>query len=238
MGSDAPDRGAPPLPRPISPTDWHDRVDVWRDRVADAIEADRLWRSLAGLVALGVTVFAGWWLLRPPTSAPPIEASLPLIEPGAIATADPAPDPDARIVVHVAGAVVRPGLVELLPGARVADAVNAAGGGGVDADLDRINLAQPLIDADRVYVPHVDEVVVPGVAIAGDDTGVAGPIDLNQATADQLDELPGIGPATAAGIVRFREENGNFSAVAQLEDVPGIGPAKLDQLRDLVTVRP
>lgn len=235
MGSDPPDRGVAPLPRPTRTPDWRDRADEMRDRLADAVEARGLWRAVVGGVAVVLVVGAGWWLLRPAATGPPIEDSLPLLEPASLPSVVAESEP-ARIVVHVAGAVAQPGLVELEAGSRVATAVAAAGGGLADADLDRINLALPLSDADRVYVPQVGEVVAADPA-AGVDVPT-GPLDLNRATTAQLDELPGVGPATAANIVRFRDEHGDFASVAALEDVPGIGPAKLDQLRDLVTVAP
>jgi competence protein ComEA len=151
----------------------------------------------------------------------------------------------ARIVVHAAGAVGRPGLYRLPRDARVADLLDVAGGPTPEADLDRLNLAAPLSDGQRLYVPRRGEpspaVVGPeGGAVVGSGGGVtsapSGPIDLNTATAEELDALPGIGPATAAAIVSHRERNGPFSSVDGLLDVRGIGPAKLEALRDLVTV--
>ena len=149
-----------------------------------------------------------------------------------------------EIVVHAAGAVARPGLQRLAVGARVADLLDVAGGPTPDADLDRLNLAAPLADGQRLYVPRLGETtpapVSPegggGAVGSGDATGgAAGPIDLNTATAEQLDALPGIGPATSAAIVDHRERNGPFGSVDDLLDVRGIGPAKLEGLRDLVT---
>jgi len=142
-------------------------------------------------------------------------------------------------VVHVAGAVAAPGLHELPPGARVADAVAAAGGLAPQADSARINLAAPVVDGERVYVLQVGEqeppvAVSPPPASAGDPG--SGPVDLNTADADALDSLPGVGPATAAAILQHRAEVGAFTSVDQLLDVPGIGEAKLEALRDLVTV--
>ncbi len=103
-----------------------------------------------------------------------------------------------------------------------------------------LNLAAPLVDGERIYVPRVGE-NVPVAAVdvttsGGDDAHPSGPIDLNHATVEQLDELPGIGPTTAAAIVDHREQNGPFATVDDLEAVRGIGPAKLEAIRDLVTV--
>ncbi|HEY6533914.1 MAG TPA: ComEA family DNA-binding protein [Acidimicrobiales bacterium] len=152
----------------------------------------------------------------------------------------------AEIVVHAAGAVARPGLQRLAPGARVADLLDAAGGPAPDADLDRLNLAAPLADGQRLYVPRVGEsapapVSPEGGGGAGGGSGGSGgtaaptgPVDLNTATAEELDALPGVGPATAAAIIDHRERNGRFGSVDDLLDVRGIGPAKLEGLRDLV----
>ena len=137
----------------------------------------------------------------------------------------------------MAGAVVRPGVYRLPPGGRVADAIEAAGGPAPGAELHRLNLAAPLVDGSQVYVPLAGEAPPAGAAAPGAGAEAPpGPLDLNTATAAQLEELPGIGPATAAAIVDAREERGGFASVDDLLDVRGIGPAKLEALRDLVTV--
>jgi competence protein ComEA len=162
--------------------------------------------------------------------------------PGAAATSSTT---TGEIVVHAAGAVARPGLQRLAPGARVADVLEAAGGPAPDADLDRLNLAAPVVDGQRLFVPRIGEVAPPAVAPDGgvatgsgggatDEPAASGPIDLNTATAEELDALPGVGPATAAAIIDHRESNGRFASVDDLLDVRGIGPAKLEGLRDLV----
>lgn len=159
------------------------------------------------------------------------------------------------VVVHVAGAVHQPGVVTLPAGSRTIDAVDAAGGFVPGADPDRVNLAAPLIDGSRLVVPLVGQVapveLVPdaggtqgggATARSADRTGSppssAAPVDLNTADAAALDALPGVGPATAAAIISHRDEHGPFSSVEDLLDVRGIGEAKLDALRDLVTVGP
>lgn len=164
-----------------------------------------------------------------------------------VASGGPTSTTTVGIVVHAAGAVARPGLQRLAPGARVADLLEAAGGPTTDADLDRLNLAAPLADGQRLYVPRAGEsapaAVGPdgGAASSGGTGGsgttpASGPVDLNTATADQLDALPGVGPATASAIIDHRERNGSFATVDDLLDVRGIGPAKLEGLRDLVVV--
>ena len=154
--------------------------------------------------------------------------------------------------VAVAGAVVRPGLYRVPADTRVSSLITAAGGLTLEADPDRINLAAPVRDGERVYVPRRGEpgapAVIAGTAGAGGGAGAVpapggegaggpkGPVNLNQASAEQLDGLPGVGPATARAILEHRRAHGPFTTVEQLAEVRGIGPAKLDQLRALVVV--
>jgi competence protein ComEA len=143
------------------------------------------------------------------------------------------------VVVHVVGAVGAPGVQRLPSGSRAVDAVAAAGGTVPEADLAGLNLAAVLVDGQQLYVPRVGEVppaAVPPAAGSTGPSGPAAPVDLNSATLDELDELPGIGPTTAQAILDHREQNGPFSTVEELLDVRGIGDAKLEQLRDLVAV--
>jgi competence protein ComEA len=156
----------------------------------------------------------------------------------------PAPEdsdaPAAAVIVHVAGAVAQPGVVELPAGSRVVDAVRAAGGLRADAEPDRVNLAAELSDGQRVVVPVVGQEVPAEVVPSGpppqDTPGGAGKVDVNAAGAPELESLPGIGPATSAAIVAHRERHGPFRSVDSLLEVRGIGEAKLEALRDLVTV--
>ena len=138
------------------------------------------------------------------------------------------------VVAHVAGAVARPGLYRLGGAPRIADAIDAAGGPAPDADLDAVNLAAPVADGERVYLPRRGE--VPPVA-AGGVVAEAGPLDLNTATAEQLEDLPGVGPSTAAAILAYRQEHGRFRSVDELLEVRGIGEARLAELRPKVRVR-
>ncbi|MFE7605152.1 helix-hairpin-helix domain-containing protein [Brachybacterium paraconglomeratum] len=160
----------------------------------------------------------------------------------------------AELVVHVSGAVASPGVVRLPPGARVDDALRAAGGATGEAELASVNLARPVVDGEQIHVPVPGEeppaVAAPapaadappaGDAGAGDGTAgggeeVGGLIDLNTASVAELDELPGVGPAIAQRIVDHREQNGPFESVDQLEEVSGIGPATLEKMRDRATV--
>ncbi len=138
----------------------------------------------------------------------------------------PTIDRAGSITVHVSGAVARPGLVSIPDGSRMADAVAAAGGALPTADLGSINLARQIRDADHVIVP------VRGGGTAA--TEEASGIDINNASASELEALPGVGPVLAGRIVAFRTERGPFSSVEDLLDVPGIGEAKLAQMRDAI----
>lgn len=145
------------------------------------------------------------------------------------------------LLVHVAGAVGAPGVVSLPEGARVVDAIEAAGGAREDADTDQLNLARPVVDGEQVRVPVVGEVLEaasPGPQASSTASGGsgAGPINVNTATASELEALPGIGPALAERIVSHREANGPFKSLDDLTDVPGIGKAKLEALRTEATV--
>lgn len=168
--------------------------------------------------------------------------------PEVVAPLEPVGEATARraLVVHVVGAVRRPGLYRLREGARVADAVSRAGGATRAAELTALNLAAPLVDGVQVLVPP--RVAVSGVdgptASSADASGeVAGTVagglgrkvSLSSATADELDELPGVGPITAQKILDYRAEHGSFRSVDDLDAVPGIGPTRIEQLRDLVT---
>lgn len=139
----------------------------------------------------------------------------------------------ARLVVHVVGAVRRPGLYRLPEGSRVADAVARAGGPAAAANLQGINLAAPLADGLQVVVP-VRETRAAGTAGTA-PAARAGPVSLSGATAAELDALPGIGPVTAQRIVDYRTAHGGFRSVEELDSVPGIGPARVEQLKKLVT---
>ncbi len=137
------------------------------------------------------------------------------------------------MLVHVSGAVIRPGIVELPAGSRIADAVAAAGGATRSANLTAINLAAPISDGAQLVVPRHGDAGPAVQAQSGNDT-TAGLVRLNSATVAELIELPGIGPVLAERIVRHREERGPFVVVEDLLDVAGIGEAKLLELRAFV----
>ena len=142
--------------------------------------------------------------------------------------------PGVRVVVHVSGAVVRPGLVTVDGEPRVADVIAAAGGAIRSADLGRLNLAATVRDGEHIHVPSTEDHVASAAGVGA--TAAAGNgIDLNTADAATLEQLPGVGPVLAGRIVAHRDERGPFATVEDLLDVPGIGEAKLAMLRDDVT---
>lgn len=141
----------------------------------------------------------------------------------------------ARLVVHVVGAVRRPGLYRLAHGARIADAVRRAGGATRRADLSLVNLAAQISDGTQVVVPRRAVVeAAPSEDQGGAPASATGPVHLNTATLEQLDALPGVGPVTAQKILDYRQQHGAFSSIEDLDAIPGIGSARLEQLRDLV----
>ncbi|MGW1742263.1 helix-hairpin-helix domain-containing protein [Nocardia sp. NPDC001965] len=244
------------------PADRRDRLIPARFRGALLDSGRRGVTTMAGIGLLTalVTVVVVLWDRPVAQSVPPLPAVLPAalpVDSPAPVDAPPAPDgaptraQPAELVVSVVGLVGRAGLVRLPPGARVADAISAAGGALDGADLAGLNLAQRLSDGDQVRVgaagpgapPPGSATISGGAGEAasaggtGDSAPTAGaPVDLNAATEADLDALPGVGPVTAKAIVAWRETNGRFTDVAQLAEVDGIGPARLARLRALVTV--
>ena len=185
-------------------------------------------RHMLALWALGlvvVVVLGVRHLGRDDNAAP---ASAPAIQVGETGGSS------ARVTVHVAGAVERPGVYRLSSRSRVVDAVRRAGGARRRADLSALNLAAKLEDGRQVVVPLRPPPGAPVAAAGG--TVPAGPIDINTATAEQLDELDGIGPGMAGAILDYREEHGGFGSIEELGQVPGIGEKRLAALREKVRV--
>ena len=199
-------------------------------------------RAVAG-VALAVLLsaaFTGWRVLAARARADPLPATAlgsaaPLVATSGRAAAAPSRGPTGQVVVvDVVGQVRRPGLVRLPAGSRVDDAVQAAGGAVPGTDLSGVNLARVLVDGEQIAVGITPRVPPPGTS--GTSGAGAGLINLNTATAGQLDSLPGIGPVLAQRVLDWRTEHGRFVSVDQLRQVSGIGEAKFADLRALVTV--
>jgi competence protein ComEA len=172
---------------------------------------------LAGVMAVvALAVALALWWQRPVPESPP---DLPVAEAAAVTHAE------EQLVVNVVGLVPNPGLVTVPNGARVADALQAAGGANPGADLTPLNLARKVIDGEQLAV---------GIPAPQPTTAATEPLSLNTATKDQLDTLPGVGPVTAQRIVDRRQKRGPFTSLDQLSEIEGIGDAKLARLRDLV----
>ena len=185
---------------------------------------------LLAAVALALLLLAARYLLPAGTATP----AAPLPPPPGPGTG--AAGPSARVVVDVVGEVRRPGLYRLADGSRIADAVARAGGATRKAELAQVNLAAPLADGEQVVVPGRGSAAAaaPAATGGGDAAAPSAPIQLSTATIEQLDSLPGVGPATAQKILDYRTKHGAFSSVDELDAVPGIGPKRLEQLRELV----
>jgi competence protein ComEA len=237
-------RAALGLPPPITAPSLADRVGA----VADALgtSASRLLVGAAIAVLLAGAI--AWSLLAAP-APPPNDDAIPRAAAGSSSSGSssrqsapgpPAANPSEVVVVYAAGAVMRPGLYRLASSARAADVLDAAGGPAPDADLDQLNLAALVGDGERVYVPRRGERPPDALATGPPGSRTAGPptfpLNLNSATAEQLDALPGVGPATARAILAWREQHGRFKRVDDLLNVRGIGMAKLDALRAQVKV--
>jgi competence protein ComEA len=171
--------------------------------------------ALAAVVVIGAGAYA--WFARPQ----PIHVA------PAPGKASEEPATGAVFIVAVAGRVKTPGLVRVKPGARVADAIDAAGGVLPGTDLSTVNLARKVVDGELITI---------GTAAGSANPGQPGKVNLNTATAAQLDALPGVGPVLAERIVAYRESKGGFRSVGELRQVEGIGDAKYDEIKDLVVV--
>ena len=226
----------------------------WLARVrADPGRAGAIALAAIAAIAVLVTVFT---LMRE-QPAPVISAKLPPVDMAATASRGPSAGPSTRpnqpLVVSVVGLVHTPGLVTLAPGARIADALKAAGGSTEGADTSGLNMARQVDDGEQIVVGMAPVKGQPAVLGSSVSPGSAAPdpssstprpakgaptalINLNTATVEQLDTLPGVGPVRAAAIVAWRNANGKFTSVDQLGEVDGIGPGRLEKLRPLVRV--
>lgn len=181
--------------------------------------------GLSYILVAGVAFLAARW---------PAPGGVQILPPAPSPTPQPSPTM-ASARVYVSGAVVAPGVYTLPPESIAQDALNAAGGPAQDADLSLVNLAAPVSNGQQVHVPRVGEKVAQKTPSSA-PPALTGPLNLNTATAADLEQLPGIGPALAARIIRYRQEHGPFRTVDALLLVSGIGPATLDRIRSLVTV--
>ncbi len=198
-------------------------------------------RLIGSFLSLIAVALAGWWLLRVPP--PPPEDSIPIASTvttlSLTTISPPTTSPFSKITVHIAGAVKTPGVYQFHIGARINDGVVAAGGATAQADLNSVNLAMLLSEGEQIYIPKQNEkphiVVQPRFTNpTGSNNATDKPlqisININTATAIELEQLAGVGPSTAKAIIEFREKNGAFKTVEDLLNVRGIGPAKLSEI--------
>ena len=217
-------------------------------------------RLVGSVVSVVLVASAGWWLVQVPPPPPeaalefaPSLTSVPVVS-KSVAVGDALPDANVIVpqflTVHVAGAVKSPGVYRLRQGARVNDGVDAAGGATTSADLDSVNLASLVNEGEQIYIPKRGEKprtitsrpqLSVGDAASNRVTGggevATRVININLASATQLEQLPGVGPATAKAIVAYREKYGAFNTVEDLLKVRGIGPAKLSEILPRASVR-
>lgn len=246
--SEQPDR---PPTFPPRPREWGGPLERFVDRVRELRGDPRV--GVAALLVVALAAGFIWYRLgagdssSSSTHGPPATSARTTTSPAAGSSAasggsSGATEKGARVTVHVAGAVAKPGVYDLAGGARVIDAVEAAGGGAPDADLNRLNLAAKVADGQRVLVQRVGEAAPAGSASpggsasGGGSTDPSGLVNLNSATQPELEALPGIGPSLAGAIITERERRGGFRSVNELRDVRGIGEKRFADLKDKVTI--
>jgi competence protein ComEA len=263
-GADSFDRGrragdARPVPTPLlTASGRHSARPLSADAGRWGLDPQHV--TVLALLVAAVLAVAGWWVLRAsphatpvhlanertvpsrvgPTAAAPTEPSTPIPPGGALGTPTAATtSATGTVVVDVTGRVRRPGIVELPVGSRVNDALHAAGGARPGVHTSTLNLARPLVDGEQIVVgAKVPAAYAPTAPVPTGAVTSAAPasVDLNTATQDQLETLPGIGPVTAVAILQWRTENGSFTSVDQLLDVAGIGDVTLANIRAYVHV--
>lgn len=190
----------------------------------------------AVVVAVGLAVFAAWNAFSGETFQIAHEQT---VAPESLSASGDAQVEAAVpvIAIHVSGAVLNPGVYELPEGSRANDAIEAAGSASEDAVPDALNLARVLSDGEQIIVPTVEEQErLEEAAVAGQTLDAGGKVNINTATVEQLDSLPGVGESTAQKIIADREENGPFGSPEDLKRVSGIGDKKYEDLADLITV--
>lgn len=208
---------------PICQSIWECVVDGWLERHRVLV---------VSVLAIFIVGGVGTWIALRPRPGPIIVTTPePTFTPVPLPTATPAP-----LRVYVTGAVERADVYTLPPGSLVKDAVAAAGGATADADLEQINLAVEVYDQQQIHVPRKGEAVTPVAAPVGAPS-TTGKVDINTASVEELDTLPGIGPAIAQRIIDYRTEHGAFVAIEDITNVKGIGPATYEEIKDLIAVR-
>ena len=217
---------------------------------------DKRWLAVAAAAA---ALAVGLVLPRPSGTSRAVVTAAATVPPALIRPSDDGAAPTStaetgEVAVYVCGAVKNPGVYRFAPGKRVVDALARAGGPLADADIEQINLAQPLNDAMKVTVPHKGQVLA-AETVSSPDSAAFGvrrhrhahggshgahklaagqSLDVNTATAEELVQLPGVGPSLAQRIVDYREQNGPFQTVDDLQNVPGVGPSKFERLAPFV----
>ncbi|HKF90411.1 MAG TPA: ComEA family DNA-binding protein [Acidimicrobiia bacterium] len=242
-------RGQPPeFPPRLG--DWGGPLERFIDRVREVRGDPRV--GIAALLVVAVAAGFIWYRLgagdsgesvttrRAPTTSARTAGSTAAGSSATTGSSSRAAKKGERVTVHVAGAVTKPGVYDLDANARVIDAIEAAGGGVPDADLNRLNLAAKVADGQRVLVQRVGEAAPAGSASPGAGSGgsadPSGLVSLNSATQAELEALPGIGPTLAEAIISERERRGGFRSVNELRDVRGIGEKRFADLKDKVTI--
>jgi competence protein ComEA len=221
-----------------------------------SLHFDKRWLAIGAAAA---ALALGLLLPRPGGTSRAVivaDATVPpqLVRPSADGVAPLTSPTPGEIAVYVCGAVKSPGVYTFAAGERVVDALKRAGGALADADIEQINLAEPLNDAMKVTVPHKGQVLASQAAVSTDSPALGGrhhrhsragsrgahklgagqTLDVNTASAEELVQLPGVGPSLAQRIVDYRQQNGPFQTVDDLQNVPGIGPSKFDRLAPFV----
>jgi competence protein ComEA len=222
------------VPDIIVPSGWRERLQELQSRRSGWI--------VAGFVVVAVIVALLMWLRGAPAQiAPPATepAVLPATEPRVLPSSEAvAASPTAGLLyVDVSGAVRKPGLYRLAAGSRVADAIQAAGGASGRADLESLNLAEPLTDGVKVEVARTGEAATGPLSAPGPVPSPSVPVvNINTADEPTLELIPGVGPVTATAILAYRDRIGRFSAIEQLLEVDGIGPATIENIRPYISI--
>ncbi len=195
-------------------------------------------REMMIIVAALALLLAGtglyWWRSeanRPVVIASPRESA---VQPQGIASAPALSAKPEQVIVHISGAVRQPGLYSVPLGARLNDAIQVAGGALVEADLDAVNLAAPLVDGQKYLIPVKGQQVI--VASPGGTSPSSGKININSADQKTLEQLPGVGEVRAKAIIDYRQKNGPFKSTEDLKKITGIGDKTFEQMREQVTV--